>query len=140
MDYTAAEAKRRAGLWRARAQIAYTAAQRAYEASDWHTTANRAYYAVYQLCTAVCIEHGDASQFPSVWNNPAHEQLPDLIRNNGDITVYARRQVSGLLYSLRSAREDADYRIGRTVNKETADDCLKESRRIFDYLDTTAKG
>ncbi|HET6384026.1 MAG TPA: hypothetical protein VFJ58_11600 [Armatimonadota bacterium] len=58
--------------------------------------------------------------FPAGWNNPSHEQLPDLIGNNGGLTINSRRTVRKMLRALRSLREDADYRMGRTVDVESA--------------------
>ena len=129
-----ANEKMQAHKWRERSRLAYTAARLLSESGDWYGTANRAYYAAYQVCVSVCVEHGDSEKFPEQWNNPTHDQLPDLIRNNGDLSTHARRAIQRLLLALRSSREDADYRVGRTVNKETAIECVNDARRVFEYL------
>jgi uncharacterized protein (UPF0332 family) len=106
------------------------AAQLNYEAGLYRASVSRAYYAIYQLMTDICIEHGDASQFPTGWNNPSHAQLPDLIKNNGDLDITARRKISGLLRSLRDTRETADYRPGRTIDRNDAHDALNTVKQI----------
>ena len=99
--------------------------------------ANRAYYAVYQAATALCYEHGDESQFPHGWNNPSHDQLPDLIRKNGNLSLWTRRRISQLLNTMRSVREDADYRPGRTVNIEIALEQLQNAATVLRLLEGT---
>ncbi|GAB4470394.1 MAG: hypothetical protein OHK0029_43210 [Armatimonadaceae bacterium] len=96
---------------------------------------SRFYYAAYQAATAICLRHGDEGQFPQGWNNPSHDQLPDLIRNNGDLTRSVRRTVSRLLRVLRHSREDADYRMGITVNAVTAQDCLYGVVTVLELLE-----
>jgi uncharacterized protein (UPF0332 family) len=98
---------------------------------------NRAYYSVYQLATGVCVLHGDEALFPHGWNNPSHDQLPDLIQNNGDLPMTTRRLAGTLLNSLRVTREDADYRPGRTVDSEVALRSLQGATQIFRMLGVT---
>ena len=93
--------------------------------------ANRAYYAAYHVCVAVCVSHGDADKFPPEWNNPTHDQLPDLLKNNGGFTVSERETIKKHLNSLRSAREDADYRVGRTVERSRARQLIFECEAVF---------
>jgi uncharacterized protein (UPF0332 family) len=104
---------------------------------DSRGAANRAYYSVYQLSTSFCMLHGDETQFPHGWNNPSHDQLPDLIQNNGDLSILSRRKLSTLLGSLRALREDADYRPGRTVDGESALKSLQQAAQVFHLAGVT---
>ncbi len=104
---------------------------------DSRGTANRSYYSVYQLATCICVLHGDEPLFPHGWNNPSHDQLFDLIQNNGDLSLRTRRTFGTLLYALREARENADYRPGRTVDSEVALRSLQGATQIFRMLGVT---
>ena len=72
--------------------------------------------------------------FPPEWNNPSHDQLPDSILNNGDIARTDRRTLYKLLQDLRKYREDADYRVGITVNLENAYFCLRSALTVLRIL------
>jgi hypothetical protein len=108
-------------------------AKRLFDAGDWRGCANRSYYAVYQAATSACLEHGDT--FEHGWNNPSHEQLPDLIRNNGDLPVVTRRQIVARLRLLRVTREDADYRPGATVDRVVALTCVRSAADVLELLE-----
>lgn len=112
--------------WRNQAAQSLQAAQLLFDEGRYRDCASRAYYAAYQAATSICVAHGDSTNFPTGWNNPSHEQLPELILNNGGFTRQERRTVVRLLRSLRTAREDADYRPGRTVDKQTAFNSLRD--------------
>ena len=127
----AAEAKR----WRETAEHTLSTAQILREQEDARSCVSRAYYAVFQRATAICIAHGDAAQFPAGWHNPSHEQLPDLIFNNGNYSLSARRSIRKILRELRPLREDADYRMGRTVDKQTARAALIMANTVFERLE-----
>lgn len=119
------------GLWRSLSSMGLTSAKLLFDANDYRGCANRAYYAAYHVLTGISIERGD--NFVRGWNNPSHEQLPDLIRNNGDLSVSSRRQIGHQLTYLRTVREDADYRPGRTVDRAIALICLRYAANIL-YL------
>ena len=72
--------------------------------------------------------------FPHGWNNPSHDQVPDLIQNNGNLSITVRRRIGTFLTSLRATREDADYRPGHTVDAETALRCVQEAVQVFRLL------
>ena len=127
----AAEAKR----WRETAERTLRTAQLLREQEDARSCVSRAYYAVFQRTTAVCIAHGDAAQFPAGWNNPSHQQLPDLIYKNGDYSPSTRHSVRKILRELRTLREDADYRVGRTVDQQTARAALIMANTVFERLE-----
>ncbi len=123
-----------AGRWRRTAQTTLDTAKRLRDSEESRSCVSRAYYAAYQAATAVCITHGDAVHFPVGWNNPSHEQLPDLLANNGNFSLNIRRTVRKILRELRILREDADYRTGRTVDSETVRASLLMASTLFERL------
>ena|ERR1700722_13964679 len=128
-------AKDRAALWGNAALVTLATAKRLRENDDHRSCVSRTYYAAYQAATSVCIAHGDAVNFPPGWNNPTHEQLPDLVGNNGDYPLSTRRVVRRILRELRLLREDADYRMGRTVNAVTVKAALLMASTVFERLE-----
>jgi len=102
---------------------------------DFRSGVSRIYYAAYQGATSVCIAHGDTPHFPNGWNNPSHEQLPDLIQNNGQFSLTARRTAARILRLLRNFREDADYRPMRTVDVVTVRTALLAVATLFEVLE-----
>lgn len=127
--------KTRARRWQEVALNTLNTAKLLREHEDARSCVSRAYYAVYQYVTSICILHGDSPQFPLGWNNPSHEQLPDLIFNNGEYSVSTRRAVRKILRELRTLREDADYRVGRTIDKSTARTALLMVSTAFERLE-----
>jgi uncharacterized protein (UPF0332 family) len=120
--------------WENQARQSLEAAQLLFNEEYYRDCVSRAYYAAYQAAAAASVEHGDSRNFPVGWNNPSHEQLPDLIANNGDLSQATRKEVRRLLRILRSSREDADYRPGRTVDRITAYQCLSGAIVILKHL------
>ena len=51
--------------------------------------------------------------------------------NSSGIEVGYRRSIASRLKLLRKLREDADYRPGRTVDRQIANECLKDARRVL---------
>ena len=117
---TGTERVRAVTAWRDAGETDYRSAQTLYASGDFRGTVNRAYYCAYRMCASVAVAHRDETQFPSSWNNPSHDQLPELIRNNGDLSVAVREQVIRGLRILRKEREVADYKPWRSVEKNTA--------------------
>jgi uncharacterized protein (UPF0332 family) len=126
--------KQEADSWRARSGVSLRATRALFVAENWYGVANRAYYAAYQACTSLCIEHGDAVHFPKDRNNPSHEQVSDLIQNNGSLSQSTRRQVKTNLAFLRENRVNADYRPGTLVDKDTALRCLRFAVNVTSLL------
>lgn len=129
-----------AAQWRRTALKTLETAKYLNSRDDCRSCVSRAYYAAYQAVTSVCILHGDAIKFPTNWNNPSHQQLPELIGNNGDLPPDARRKLKTMLKSLRDLREDADYRMGMTVDDQTMFSALSLASRIFDRLEIEEDG
>ncbi len=126
--------------WKSRALSSLYAAKVLYREECLRDTANRSYYSAYQAATAICVEHGDAVIFPPEWNNPTHDQLPDLVLNNGNLSREDRKRVVGLLKFLRKNREDADYRVGITVDKHTSIECLHGAMTVLRILEIEDEG
>jgi uncharacterized protein (UPF0332 family) len=106
--------------WRRSSLVTLATAKHLRERTDYRSCVSRAYYAIYQAGTSVSIAYGDSGKFPADWNNPTHEQLPNLIKDNGSIPLDTRRQVAKVIRQMRTFREDADYRQGITVDKRRA--------------------
>ena len=119
--------------WNLRAKTTLNAAKVLYRENCFRDVASRAYYAANQAATAVCIEHGDEVHFSPNWNNPTHDQLPQLVKSNGSLSIENSREVYRLLHDLRKHREDADYRVGLTVDKIVAYSCLRGALEVITY-------
>ncbi len=124
-----------AHLWKQMALVTLDTAKSLRGSADVRSCVSRIYYAAYQAAASVCIAHGDAANFPNGWNNPSHEQLPDLVKNNGDFTPAARRTAARILRLLRNFREDADYRPGKTVDPTTVRTALLAVTTLFEVLE-----
>jgi uncharacterized protein (UPF0332 family) len=90
---------------------------------------SRAYYAAYCAVTADMITLGVS--FPYGWNNPAHDQLPDLVLHNTPWPRNRRYEINKALRRLRRAREDADYRPGSTIEHRDAVDVLRDASFVL---------
>jgi uncharacterized protein (UPF0332 family) len=77
-----------------------------------------AYYAAYSAVTSELVARGIT--FAHGWNNPAHEQLPDLILNNTTLPRQTRYALNRIMRRLRTARETADYRPAVLVDRTLA--------------------
>ena len=126
---------KRADLWKWTALVTLDTAKSLRDHPDSRSCVSRIYYAAYQAAASVSTAHGDAPQFPPGWNNPSHQQLPDLLQNNGDFTPSARRTAARILRLLRNFREDADYRPGRTVDAVTVKTALLAVATLFEVLE-----
>lgn len=91
----------------------------------WRSSVSRSYYAAYSAVTSRLVAR--RVSFAHGWNNPAHEQLPNLIVHNLELPLNIRRHVKQLVHTLRRAREDADYRPGMTVDDTIAIDCIRDA-------------
>lgn len=128
------ERRRSVGFWERAGDRTALSARALHEGDDPRGCANRAYYAAYQQATAVCLRHGDEEQFPHQWHNPSHEQVPDLLGNNGNLPIEARRRIGPLLQRLRSLRETADYRPGHSCRTEESLAALHCMESLFRLL------
>jgi uncharacterized protein (UPF0332 family) len=93
---------------------------------------SRAYYAAYCAVTSELVERG--VQFARGWNNPAHDQLPDLVLHNSALPRNTRYEINKALRRLRRAREDADYRPGASLVRRDAVDYLRDASFVVQTL------
>jgi uncharacterized protein (UPF0332 family) len=94
--------------WIEMSRDSFQAAKTLLDAGYVRSSISRAYYAVYCAVTSDLASRG--VRFPYGWNNPSHEQLPELVLHNTTWPRSARYQINRALRRLRNAREDADYR------------------------------
>jgi uncharacterized protein (UPF0332 family) len=98
----------------------------------WRSSVNRSYYAAYCAVTSELVARG--VRFARGWNNPPHEQLPNLIAHNLTLPLDVRRRLRKLIRILRQMREDADYRPGISVDRPMALDCLRDAMAVLKDL------
>jgi uncharacterized protein (UPF0332 family) len=97
---------------------------------------SRAYYSAY--CAAADRLVGKGVRFRHGWQNPAHEQLPDLIRTR--FVGISRADLWELIKTirrLRIQRTDADYRPRVNVDLSFARNALRDAsyfRRMLERL------
>ena len=91
----------------------------------------RAYYAAYALVTS---HLSPAMQFAHGRNNPPHATLPAYVGNIAGLPQSARREVRRALRRLRHRREDADYRPGVTVDRNSARESMRDVSQVFAIL------
>lgn len=99
----------------------------------WRSSVNRSYYAAYCAVTAELVRRN--ASFPHGRNNPAHEQLPDFVAGNLPLPQSVRRRLRTALRTLRSAREDADYRPAAAVDRTTALSSIRSAVFIQEGLE-----
>ncbi len=86
---------------------------------------SRAYYAVYALIASLA---PPGMTFPRGWNNPSHDQLPEIIRALGRTD---RATVLEILSRLRDSRVAADYGVGQSVSAVTAKERVRDCSELF---------
>jgi uncharacterized protein (UPF0332 family) len=108
------------------------AAERLLIEGYFRRSASSSYYAAYCAVTSDLVNRG--LNFAHGWNNPSHEQLPNLILNNASWTVSRRRNINRLIRLLRQVREDADYRPASTVDRASALFSLRAATDVLEIL------
>ena len=124
--------------WEQIATENYRAAKLLHDQGLYRASVNRSYYAAYSLITKELVATGAA--FARGWNNPAHEQLPQLILFTCPFDESIRRGVARTVRTLRHAREDADYRPGQTVDRKRSREALLELAWLFRALGAELDG
>lgn len=120
--------------WQEASSVALDSAKVLLERGDARGCINRAYYAAYQAGTSACLAHKDEDLFAHGWRNPSHDQLPDLIHNNGDFPIADRARLRFLLSILRRARETADYRPGQSIEMADAVRVVQHAVMVLELL------
>ena len=118
--------------WTELSQEALQAAKKLAGQGLWRSSINRSYYAAYCAVSGELVKR--RVNFARGWQNPAHEQLPDLIENNLALPQTTRRRLKRIVRVLRKAREDADYRPGIVVNRALALDRLRDALTVMNEL------
>lgn len=90
----------------------------------YRSAVSRSYYAAYSMVTARLVDQGDR-EFGR-FMNPAHAELPKLIKNSlTPLSMSRRREVSTLIRRLRMYRELADYRPAQHLSEADCIDALR---------------
>jgi uncharacterized protein (UPF0332 family) len=121
--------------WRELSRDSLRAAQLLLEEGHLRSSVSRAYYAAYCAVSDQLSQRGVS--FAHGWNNPSHDQLPALVRNNLALAVNRRRQLSRAIRRLRTAREDADYRPGIAVDRTLALACVHDAIFVVETLEVS---
>lgn len=88
-----------------------------------------AYYAAYSAVTGDLVTRGVT--FAHGWNNPAHEQLAELILNNTTLPRHRRYVLNRIIRRLRAAREAADYRPAVLIDRTLAVACVRDATAVL---------
>ena len=119
--------------WESMSKERLGAAKALLDGGFYRDSISRSYYAAYCAATSQVIGRGIV--FAQGRRNPSHEQLPDLIANVGDIPVTDRNKIRHLLYVLRQARENADYRPHAFVNRAAALEAIYQATALLAVLE-----
>ena len=92
---------------------------------------NRAYYAAYALVTS---RLPAGMSFGHGWHNPQHANLPSFVGNIAGLPETHCREIRRALRRLRQRREDADYRPGISVGRDSARESVRDAGQIFAIL------
>ena len=90
-------------------------------------SASRSYYALYALLAAQPV----GVKPPQGWNNPAHDQLPEIIRR---LPTADKARLVEIAATLRLGREDADYRPHVSMGPGRAREMLRLCVEGFELL------
>ena len=89
---------------------------------------SRAYYAAYALLASLA---PSGMTFPKGWNNPSHDQLPEIVRslNRSD-----RSDIIEIVNRLRDSRIAADYGVRQSVTAVMARERVRDCAELFQRL------
>lgn len=112
------------------------AAKRLLDLGFIRSSLSRSYYSAYAMATGVMMLHGHSIGIGER-ANPAHSQLPTLLRHNLDRKRFdpsTRRDLSQRMRSLYRFRLVADYGPREYVDRTHAIGCLRDASIIADRL------
>src|SRR5437762_11252713 len=89
---------------------------------------SRAYYAAYALLAGLALA---GFAFPYGWNNPTHDQLPEIVRQLNRID---RIDLEELVNRLLTSRIDSDYGVGKSVSAVEARERVRDCAELFNRL------
>lgn len=96
------------------------AAQLLQEKNHVRSSVCRSYYAVY--CACVGKISGRKLIFAHGWNNPPHDDLPNILRNSN---LTRGNDLGRLIRILRKARTEAEYKPGLSFDEKIGLNCLR---------------
>jgi uncharacterized protein (UPF0332 family) len=120
--------------WNEMSRDSFQVAKRLLEAGHLRSSISRAYYAAYCAVTSDLTARGVS--FAYGWNNPSHDQLPELVLHNTTWPRTTRYQVSRALRRLRRAREDAEYRPEAVIERSAAVEHLHTASLVLRTIGT----
>ena len=91
------------------------------------------YYGVYSAVTFQLVDKKVV--FAHGWKNPGHDQLPNLILANLNLSRNAKHTIRKYVVMLRQAREDADYRPHKLIDKQRATESVVFANRVIKLLE-----
>lgn len=111
--------------WNQLSEDALRAAEVLLREGHYRSSVSRSYYTAY--CTATGEIINKLTTFSHGWKNPKHEKVPTYIQNNLTLSQAKKDTITALLITLRSFREDADYRPHEVVNEQILRDCVRDA-------------
>lgn len=104
------------------------------EKNCYRSSISRSYYTAYSATTAVLLNKGVV--FGGAWeDHPKHGVLQSLVKNHLRLDRRTQREVLTSLGALRTARVQADYQPGLSVNKELALKMYFQAKKVVSYLE-----
>ena len=121
------------GTWREMSLDSRRAAQEALTAGCLRNSISRSYYAAY---CAVTSKLAGRFTFDYGGNNPAHNDLPNLIFHNLTVVDEVnRRDIRQAVGQLWKARVEADYVPNAYIDRDIALNALRDASRILRLLE-----
>ncbi len=118
--------------WQELSSDNFQAATKLLNEGHLRSSVSRAYYAAYCAVTAELVAQG--VQFAHGWNNPAHDQLPELILNTMRLPRALRFPLNRAVRRLRTARENVDYRPHTPIDRPDAIRFLRDASFVLREL------
>jgi uncharacterized protein (UPF0332 family) len=112
------------------------AGKRLLDAGKFRSSTSRAYYAVYAGLTSE-LSKIKRINFVHGGNNPSHEQLKKLTKDNlprKRFNTATRTELGKIVNRLRMARVEADYSPQAGIGRQVALDAVREAAKAIDLL------
>ncbi len=119
--------------WQDMSEDCLKAAKKLLEEGLFRRSISSSYYAAYSAVTAELVAKGVS--FAHGWNNPAHEQLPELVMNNINLPRKAKHELRKALLILRPSRENADYRPQVSIDRRLALESVVLAQSVIRILE-----
>ena len=119
--------------WQEMSQDCLKAAKKLLDEELFRRSISSSYYAAYAAVTAELVAKGVS--FAHGWNNPAHEQLPELVMNNLNLPRKSKHELRKALLILRPSRENADYRPQVSIDRRLALESVVLAQSVIRILE-----